>query len=123
MKNKSIDQSFKNAFNGFCQAITDEHNMKTHVVAAIMVIALGILFNLDTPRWLAVIFAIGLVFASELFNTAIELLTDMVTAEYSKQAKKVKDISAAAVLVSAIISVIIGIIAFSSPIINLLKQI
>ena len=61
MKNKSIDQSFKNAFNGFCQAITDEHNMKTHVVAAIMVIALGILFNLDTPRWLAVIFAIGLV--------------------------------------------------------------
>ena len=121
MKNKSIDQSFKNAFNGFCQAITDEHNMKTHVVAAIMVIALGILFNLDTPLAGSDI-CNRLGFASELFNTAIELLTDMVTAEYSKQAKS-KDISAAAVLVSAIISVIIGIIAFNNPIINLLKQI
>jgi len=122
MKNKSIAQSFKNAFSGFCQALVKEHNMKIHIVAAILVIVFGILFKLDTPRWLAVIFAIGLVFACELFNTAIELLTDMVTTEYSQQAKNVKDISAAAVLVSAVISVIIGIIAFIGPIISFMER-
>ena len=121
MKNKSIDQSFKNAFNGFCQAVADERNMKIHIVVAIMVIILGMLFKLDTPRWMAVIFAIGLVFVCELFNTAIELLTDMVSPEYSKQAKRVKDTSAAAVLVSAVISVIIGTIVFLGPIIDLLS--
>jgi diacylglycerol kinase len=121
MKNKCMDQSFKNAFNGFCQAVINERNMRIHIVAAIMVIILGMLFKLDTPRWIAVIFAIGLVFLCELFNTAIELLTDMVTTEYSKQAKRVKDASAAAVLVSAVISVIIGIIVFLDPIIDLLS--
>ncbi|NLX63728.1 MAG: diacylglycerol kinase family protein [Clostridiaceae bacterium] len=122
MKNKSIAQSFKNAVNGFYRAVTEEHNMKIHIAAAILVIVFGILFKLDIPRWLAVVFAIGLVFVCELFNTAIELLTDMVTTEYSQQAKNVKDISAAAVLVSAVISVIIGIIAFAGPIISLLER-
>ncbi|NLO99194.1 MAG: diacylglycerol kinase family protein, partial [Clostridiaceae bacterium] len=60
-------------------------------------------------------------FVCELFNTAIELLTDMVSPEYSKQAKRVKDTSAAAVLVSAVISVIIGTIVFLGPIIDLLS--
>lgn len=121
MKNKGIDKSFKNAFSGFCQAVTNERNMKIHMCAAITVIILGILFRLDTLRWMAVVIVIGLVFICELINTAIELLTDMVTTEYSAQAKKVKDISAAAVLVSAFISVIIGIIVFIGPIINLLS--
>jgi diacylglycerol kinase len=121
MKNKCVGQSFKNAFNGFFQAVAKERNMKIHIVVAIMVIILGMLFKLDTPRWMAVIFAIGLVFVCELFNTAIELLTDMVSPEYSKQAKRVKDTSAAAVLVSAVISVIIGTIVFLGPIIDLLS--
>lgn len=121
MKNKCVGQSFINAFNGFFQAVAKERNMKIHIVAAIMAIILGMLFKLDTPRWIAVIIAIGLVFVCELFNTAIELLTDMVSPEYSKQAKRVKDTSAAAVLVSAVISVIIGTIVFLGPIIDLLS--
>ncbi|MGI6083846.1 MAG: diacylglycerol kinase family protein [Acetivibrionales bacterium] len=121
MKNKSIAKSFKNAFDGFCQAIVAERNMKIHIGAAIMAIILGMLLKLDMLRWLAVLSAIGLVFICELINTVIEMLTDMVTSEYSEQAKKVKDISAAAVLVSAFVSVIIGIIVFTDPILNLLK--
>lgn len=121
MKNKSITQSFKNAFRGFRQAIAIEHNMRIHVGAAIMVIILGMLLKLDILRWLAVVSVIGLVFICELINTAIETLTNMVTVEYSEKAKKVKDLSAAAVLVSALISVIIGIIVFIGPIISILK--
>ena len=121
MKNKSLAQSFKNAFNGLCQAIVMERNMKIHTCVAIMAIVLGMLLKLDASRWLAVILVIGLVFVCEMTNTAIETLTDMVTSEYSEQAKRVKDISAAAVLVSSFISVIIGILVFIDPIINLIK--
>ncbi len=121
MKNKSIGTSFKNAFRGFLTAVTTERNMKIHIGAALLVILMGLFLRIDTPRWLALFFAIGLVFVCELFNTAIEILTDMVTDQYSEKARNVKDISAGAVLFSAVISVIIGVIVFLEPIINLLK--
>lgn len=92
--------------------------MKIHSAATVLVIAMGIFLNLDNISWMALTFAIGLVFICELINTAIENLTDMVTDEFSEQAGKVKDISASAVMVSACVSVIIGIIVFLGPIIN-----
>ncbi len=118
MKNKSVLQSFINACNGICQAFKSERNMKIHSAATVLVIAMGIFLNLDNISWMALTFAIGLVFICELINTAIENLTDMVTDEFSEQAGKVKDISASAVMVSACVSVIIGIIVFLGPIIN-----
>lgn len=121
MKNKSIGVSFKNAFRGFLTAVTAERNMKIHSGAAVLVILVGLFLKIDTTGWLALFFAIGLVFVCELFNTAIEILTDMVTEQYSEKAKRVKDISAGAVLFSAVVSVIIGIIVFLGPIFNLLK--
>lgn len=121
MKNKNIGNSFSNAFRGFLSAIVTERNMKLHIGAAILVILAGFILNIDTSGWLALFTAIGLVFVSELFNTAIEILTDMVTDQYSEKARKVKDISAGAVLFSAVISVIIGIIVFINPVIALLK--
>lgn len=119
MKNKSILQSFKNAWNGICQAFRSERNMKIHLVATILVIVTGIILNLDKISWIALTFAIGLVLICELLNTAIEKLTDMVTDEFSERAGKVKDISASAVMVSAFVSVIIGILVFIEPLIGL----
>lgn len=112
MRNISLLQSFKNAFNGIAFALKSERNMRIHVLAAVTVALLGILRGIDALRWIALFLAIGLVISFELINTAVEKLTDMVTSEYSEEAKKVKDISAAAVLVSAIISAIVGLIVF-----------
>jgi diacylglycerol kinase len=55
---------------------------------------------------------IGLVWTAEIFNTAMEVLVDMVSPEHSQGAKIIKDISAGAVLISAIISVLVGIMVF-----------
>jgi diacylglycerol kinase len=52
------------------------------------------------------------VFAAEAFNTAIEVLTDLVTPEYNNKAKIVKDVSAAGVLIAAITAVAIGVVVF-----------
>jgi diacylglycerol kinase len=121
MKNKSIGESFKNAFSGIISAFAAERNMKIHGMAAVLAIFMGILLRIGKSGWIALIFAIGLVFICELFNTAIEILTDMITEQYSEKAKKVKDISAGAVLLGAVISVIIGAVVFLGPIIQLIR--
>ncbi|HHW21980.1 MAG TPA: diacylglycerol kinase family protein [Clostridiaceae bacterium] len=122
MKNKSIGTSFKNAFRGLLAAFASERNMKIHGMAAVLVILMGIVLRIDNSGWLALFFAIGLVFVCELFNTAIEILTDMITDQYSEKAKKVKDISAGAVMLGAAVSVIIGAMVFLGPIIGLIKK-
>ena len=121
MKNKSLGQSFKNAFNGLYQAATSERNMQIHMGALVLVVLAGIVLKLDLTRWMILVLTVGGVLISELLNTAIENLTDMVTTEYSREAGKVKDIAAAAVLVSAIVSVVAGILVFYGPLIDWFK--
>jgi len=67
---------------------------------------------LPPAKWLFIVIAIGLVWVAELFNTAIEKLCDMVCPEQHPQIKFIKDVSAAAVLVTAIIAMITGCIIF-----------
>ncbi len=120
MKNKTLIQSFKNAFNGFYQALRSERNLWIHMSALALVLAIGAILKVDVLRWALLFCAVGFVLVTELLNTAVEKLTDMVTTEYSEQARRVKDISAAAVLVGAIIAVIIGIFVFCQPVMALL---
>jgi len=105
-------RSFKFAFNGLWIAIKNEHNFWIHMFAAIAVVFVGVILKLNIKEWTIITFAIGLVFVSELFNTAIERLCDYITTEKNSVIKQVKDISAAAVLVSALTSAIIGLIIF-----------
>ena len=109
---KKIINSFKYAIEGFISSFKTERNMKIHILAMIIVIALGIYFKLNTIEWCIITMAITLVIASELFNTAIETIVDMISPQKNPKAKLAKDISAAAVLVFAIGAVILGGIIF-----------
>ncbi|MBL1409145.1 diacylglycerol kinase family protein [Sphingobacterium faecale] len=117
---KRID-SFKWAFNGFKVAFKGEVNLKIHLVAATMAIALGFLFDIDRYDWLAVLIVIGMVLSAEIFNTALEHLADFVSIERCPAIKKIKDLAAAAVLLHAIIAAIVGIIVFFPYIIAYLQ--
>lgn len=112
-------KSFVYAFNGILHLLKSEHNAWIHTSATIIVIIGGFLLKLNVFEWCLVIFAIGFVFTSELFNTSIEYLTDIVSPEQNKKAGIVKDIAAGAVLVSAITAAIIGVIIFLPKILNL----
>ncbi|MCX7771586.1 MAG: diacylglycerol kinase family protein, partial [Clostridia bacterium] len=90
MKNRTLAQSFKTAFHGFYDAFRSERNLKVHIAVAVLVVLIGLVLQIDALRWLAVFGAMGLVFICELLNTAVEKLTDMVTAEYSERARAVK---------------------------------
>ncbi len=105
-------KSFTYAFNGLRVLFREEHNARIHLFAAVCVIVAGILLKLSPMEWAAVVFAIGLVFGGEIFNSAIEDLADVVCPERDERIKKVKDLSAAAVLVAAITALVIGLFVF-----------
>jgi len=104
--------SFRFAFDGLIQFFKTQHNAIIHLVATLAVIALSVIVQLQLVKFLFVVIAIGLVWMAELFNTAIEKLCDMVCPEQHPQIKFIKDVSAAAVLVTAIIAIITGCIIF-----------
>lgn len=105
-------ESFKYALNGLKIAFREEHNARIHLIVSLIVIACGFIFHISTVEWIIICFAIGLVISMEIINSAIENLSDFVSPEHHKLIKKVKDLSAAAVLVCTISSVVIGILVF-----------
>lgn len=112
-------KSFVYAFNGFKVLIKEEHNARIHLVATLLTIGLGAWLEISLSEWIAIIFAIGFVFAMEIVNSAIETLADFVTTEKHETIKKAKDLAASAVLMSAICALIIGLIIFIPKILKL----
>jgi diacylglycerol kinase len=105
-------KSFVHAFEGILDFIKYEPQAVIHAIATVLVVAAGFYFSINTTEWIAVIVAIGLVIISEMMNTAIEKLTDMVSPEYNPRAKVVKDLAAGAVLIAALAAAMIGIVVF-----------
>ena len=105
-------KSFHFAFDGLRQFFASQHNAIIHAVATAVVILLAIIIPLPATQQLFIVFSIGLVWMAELFNTAIEKLCDMLHPEQHPTIKFIKDISAAAVLVTAIIAVTTACIIF-----------
>lgn len=105
-------QSFKYASAGIKKALKSERNFRIQLGGAVVAIALSVLFGITAMQWVVVVLLIGLVLALELLNTALETLVDMITLEHDAMAERVKDVSAAAVLIFSIIACIIGAIIF-----------
>ena len=112
-------KSFTYAFNGLKVLFAEEHNSRIHLFATVCVIIAGALLKLSVLEWAAVAFAVGLVFSGEIFNSAIEDLSDVVCPERDDRIKKVKDLAAAAVLGNAIAAAVIGLLVFVPKIIQL----
>ena len=121
IRSKNILYSFKYAFEGIITSIGTERNMKIHVTIGTLVIILGFLLKISQLEWFIIIMLIAAVISAELFNTAIEVVVDMITLEKNENAKRAKDIAAGAVLTVAIGAAIIGLMIFVPKIIVLLK--
>ncbi len=119
-KNKNFGIAFKNAFLGFHYALTTEKNLKFHFMIGLLVIAAGIVIKLSLMEWCLIFLTIAAVFEAELFNTAIEYTVDIASPEKRELARRAKDVSAAAVLVTAVCSVIVGFLVFLPKVIPLI---
>lgn len=111
-KSSSRIKSFGHAFHGIFVVFSTQINFRIQTVFALLAIFLGILFSISTIEWTIIILLIGLMLSLETINTSIEILSDKVENNYSESIKKVKDLSAAAVLISSIAAVSIGVIIF-----------
>jgi diacylglycerol kinase (ATP) len=109
---KKLIRSFGYAFNGLGYAVATQLNFRIHLVASLIAVFMGYSLHIETSEWQWVILCIALVLMAELFNTALEFLTDLVSPEYNKLAGYVKDISAGAVVVAAVFALITGAIIF-----------
>lgn len=117
---KSLLNSFKYAIEGIIANLKTERNLKIHFFISILVILFGFILKINLYEWIICIILFGLVISLELMNTSFEKLVDLCMPDINPKAKFIKDTAAASVFVSAIISLIIGIIIFLPKIINLL---
>lgn len=112
-------KKFIPAFHGIRDLISDK-NFIIHLLIAVIVVFAGLIFSISPIEWLIILVCTGIVLTAEGVNSAIEKLCDLNKKEHNSEIKKIKDISAASVLISAIISAIAGLIIFVPEILELL---
>jgi diacylglycerol kinase len=112
-------KSFTYAFRGLSRVLLYEPNARIHLGILGLVIITGVLLHIETIEWILVVICSGMVITTEVINTSIEKLVDMVSPGINKEAGIVKDIAAGAVLITVFISIISGFLIFVPHIIRL----
>ncbi|HPF97842.1 MAG: diacylglycerol kinase family protein [Flavobacteriaceae bacterium] len=105
---RSVGYAFKGAF----LLLKTEASIQIQFVIAILVTIAGFYFKISATEWIMQIFAIGLVMGIEGLNTAVESIADFIHPEHHKKIGFIKDISAGAVFIAAIVAIIIGFIIY-----------
>jgi diacylglycerol kinase (ATP) len=105
-------KSFSYAFSGVRLFFRTEHNAWIHALAALAAIIISFLVGVSTAEAIAIVFAIALVWITEMLNTAIEKIMDHLSPAEHPDVKIIKDVSAAAVLTAAVAAVIVALIIF-----------
>lgn len=125
MKKFSIRErikSFTYAFQGILLLFKYEHNAWIHGGMALIAIALGFLLNINPLEWITIVLCIALVLAAEAFNTALEKISDYIQPNQNKNIEHIKDLSAGAVLLIAIATLVVGFIVFLPKIFTLINS-
>ena len=106
-------KSFSYAFAGIRLMIVSQHNAWVHVLATIVITAMGIFFKISDMEWIVLIGITSGVWIAEALNTSLEFLCDVASPDFHPLVEKAKDVAAGAVLIAAIAALIIGAIIFA----------
>lgn len=115
-------RSFRHAISGIVLMLRTQHNAWVHLVATISIVCIGLLLGLTKSDWALLLPVIIIVWVSETLNTAFELLCDVTNPDFHPIVKQAKDVSAGAVLISAIGAVVVGLIVFIPHICRILFE-
>ncbi len=121
-KTHSTFSSFSYAFSGIRLALKNEPNIRIHFIIAVLVAILAYFLGFSRVEWIVLAFTIAFVLILELINTTLEEIVDMVSPGTRPKAKVAKDVSAAAVLISALLAVVVGAFLFLPKILPLLNK-
>jgi diacylglycerol kinase (ATP) len=112
---KSRSRSFRYAFAGWWYVIRTQKNAWIHALISVAVIIISLWIGLEPHDWAVIILAIAMVWTAEFVNTALEAVVDLASPQQHYLARVGKDVGAAAVLISAVSSAIIGILIIGPP--------
>ncbi|MHA7962731.1 diacylglycerol kinase family protein [Paenibacillus sp. CAU 1782] len=107
------------ACSGIYEAVRSQRNMRIHCVAAVIVVAAGLVLSLGVLEWALLCLSMALVISLELVNTAIEHVVDLASPERKPLAKAAKDTAAGAVLAAAVFAVVVGLLVLGPPLLKL----
>jgi len=113
MKIKRLLKSFSYAFRGLGKTFKEEQNLQVQSIFAILVIGLAAFFGIKPTEWCLVFMVIALVMLMELANSAVERIADVLKPRIHEYVKEVKDIMAAAVMLSSFLAIAVGVIIFA----------
>lgn len=105
-------KSFAHAGRGLLIFIKTTPNVWIQIVIFVLVIKFGVYFKVTYLEWAMLVFAGGLVFVSEAFNTAIEIDMNLTSPDHHPYARDTKDVAAGAVLLSALTAAVTGVLVF-----------
>jgi diacylglycerol kinase (ATP) len=119
MRNQTLRQSFSHAFDGLSHVLWTQKHVRTQLMMVILVFLLSYVMKLEMTKVLFMLSAVTFVLVAELFNTAIEVVVNMITQAYHPMAKIAKDVAAAGVLIASFYAVLVaGGIFINAPKIN-----
>lgn len=113
-------KSFHYAIEGIAYALEHNLSVQIHFVVAALVIVASILLRIGPFEMGVLGVMILLVISTEMINTAIEQMVDLITTEHRAEAKIAKDVAAGMVLLTAVGSVVVGVLIFTPYILRLL---
>lgn len=116
-----LKKSFGYAFEGVWFAFRHNQNLRIHFAIAILVTLASVFFQVNPFEMGILGIMILLVIASEMINTALEQMVDLIINEHRKEAKIAKDVGAGMVLVTSLGSVVVGVLIFFPYILKLFK--
>lgn len=118
-RDKRLVDSFNFAIEGLISALKNEKHMKVHILAAIIIVILAIVINASKVEILIISLSVSFVVITELVNTAVEAIVDLVSPERHPLAKLAKDVAAGAVLVAAINALCVGYLLFYDKLLDI----
>ncbi len=120
---RSRIKAFRYAFSGWWFVIRTQRNAWIHMLVSIVVVLLSFILRISAASWALIILAIAMVWIAEFLNTALEAVVDLAANHQQHELAKVgKDVGAAAVLIAAISSALIGFLILGPPLLALIKS-
>lgn len=110
---KNLVESMNNAVEGFIYVLKTQRNMRIHFLLSLFVLILGVYLNLMFIEIVILCTIVALVLLTEMINTSIEFVIDLMKDTYHPVARMAKDISAGAVLVASVNAAVVGYLIFA----------
>ncbi|MBC7871238.1 MAG: diacylglycerol kinase [Chitinophagaceae bacterium] len=117
-KNRNDILRAKYALAGLLYLLRHERSIRNLLMTSVLVMGLVFWLQVDLEQSLLVFLSLGLVWATESVNTALEAVVDLVTQEIHPMAKVAKDVAASATLSATITSAIITLVLLGPPLLH-----